>query len=199
MSYELTALQRKIAALAILVVAIGAYYGLVVDPLVNRYSDNREQIAMLEQRLAGYRQIAADAPAVKAALQRKLSEVRRTAFFLSNPKHALASVELQELVRSKINQANGHLMSSQAFDVSALEGHELVAVEVRVQGDIDVLRTLLFELTNGRPVVFVDELNVTAYRGRALGRVVQGANKEGQMLDIRVRVSAFLPAESQGA
>lgn len=194
----LTPMHRRVAALSILFVVLGVVYGFVVNPLVNRYSANHEQIAQLQQRLAGYRRIASEAPAVKAALNRKLGEIKRAAYFLRNTKHALASAELQELVRGRITAAKGHLMSSQAYDVSRVEGREQVSVEVRVQGDIGVLRSLLFELTTGRPVVFVDDLNVTAYRGRAVGRLAQSPNTDGQMLDIRVRVSAYLASDPQG-
>ena len=198
MRFELTAPQKKMFALALLLALLGAVYGLLVDPLLGMYRDNRERIASLESRLAGYRQVAGNGSALRKALAERLGAVREADYFLRNDKHALASAELQELVRAKIRESGGRLVSSQAYDVSEMNGRESVSIDARLQGDIGVLQSFLYQLANSRPMVFVDELAVTSIRSRAVGRVNAGANNEERLLDVRIKMSAYLRSSSPG-
>lgn len=196
MKREVSPKRKKIAALTILFAVVGAGYGWMVNPLLDRYRDNREQIMLLEERLVEYQRIAGNEPVLKRILTEQSHEMRQALYFLRNGKHALASAELQELIRDKIGESRGRLISSQAYEVSTTKGRETVTVDVRLQGDIHVLQSVLYRLANARPFVFVDELMVTSIRSRAVGRLNPDASKDEKMLDIRIKVSAYLRSES---
>jgi|GEM_PF-1624181 len=198
MRIEITPTQRKLVAVALLAGFIGAIYGLIAKPLLSRYWDNREQIVMLEKRLLDYRRTAESGAALKRKLSLSKRELGRAAYFLNSEKRALASAELQELIRDTIAASDGRLISSQANDALGTEGPEMVSIDARMQGDINALQNVLYKLANNRPIVFVDELLITSIRGRVVGRVNRGAPQHENKLDIRIKISAYLRTGSSG-
>lgn len=199
MRIELTPVQKKLVAVALLIGFVGALYGLIARPLLDRYWDNSELISVLETRLSDYLRTAESGAALKKRLTQSRQELSRANYFLHSEKHALASAELQELIRDTIAASDGRLISSQANDLLDAEGPEIVSIDARLQGDINALQNVLQKLANSRPIVFVDELLITSIRGRVVGRVNRGAPQNNNMLDVRIKISAYLRAESPGA
>ncbi len=195
---ELNATQRRLLAVGLLLLVLLLFYELVARPLITRYQDNREQIAVLEQRLASYRAVAANAPALKQQIQQRLNELKRSGYFLKSTTPALASAELQDLVRGKITQGKGHLFSSQAHETTLEEGYRKVVVDARMRGDMNALQRILFKLVTSRPLVFVDELVITGIRSRVVGRIAKDAHPDTQLLDVRIKASAYMASESGG-
>lgn len=200
MNIELTPLQRRAAAVVLLFGLLLLAYLLLVRPLLASYRENQARIELLEQRLATYRHEAAQAPAIRAQLERARHGLDQAGYFLKANTTSLASAELQELVRDRIGAAGGHLLSSQAHEAALDGGRQRASVDARMQGDIDSLRRVLFALASSRPMIFVDELVVTAIRGRVVGRIRQGKdNNKKQVLDIRIKASAYMKTEPAGA
>lgn len=198
MTFDLTVRQRKILALGVLLAAMGVLYGLIINPLLTRYLENEERIAFLEKRYVSYQGIAENTPRLQAVLNTKLREAKQAQYFLRSEKHALASAELQELVRNVINVGKGRLISSQAHEVNILNNRKIATVDARLQGDIVTLRNVLQHLANSRPLVFVDELMVTSMRGRKVGFLNDGQSNKAQLLDIRIKVRAYLQPSAAG-
>lgn len=200
MNIRLSPLQGRIAALALLLLVLLLAYLALVRPMLARYHDNQARIGMLEQRLDGYRRQAAQAPVIKAQLERAIHRLDQAGYFLKSTTTSLASAELQELVRARIKTAGAHLLSSQAHEAALFGGRRRAEVDARMQGDVNSLRRVLFALASSRPMVFVDELVVTAIRGRVVGRVKRdNNNNRQQVLDIRIKASAYMKKEPAGA
>lgn len=192
MRVELTAMQKKLLAVGLLIGLIGVLYGLIARPLLDRYWENRELITVLEGRLSDYLRTAESGAALKKRLGQSRQELGRANYFLQSEKHALASAELQELIRNMIAASGGTLISSQSNDLLGAEGPEMVSIDARLRGDINALQNVLHKLANNRPIVFVDELLITSMRGRVVGRVNRGVPQKNNMLDIRIKISAYL-------
>jgi len=171
---------------------------LLVGPVLEAYRANGEQIAQMERRLADYRRIAADKSALKAEIASRHSALRQAGYFLESRTPALASAELQELVRSRITEAQGKLVSSQAHETRLEDGRRKVVVDARMRGDIAALQQVLFKLVTRHPLVFVDELVVTRIRSRVVGRVRQGEDPGVQLLDVRLKASAYMDSAGEG-
>ncbi len=127
----------------------------------------------------------------------------------------MASAELQQLVRERVGSSGARLVSSQARETAPEEGHQRASVDVRMRGDINSLRRVLFALASSRPMIFVDELVVTAIRSDAAngmtlepimpsammpGAMVPGAgDNKKQLLDIRIKASAYMKNRRVGS
>ncbi len=190
--------QRRMLALGILGLLLWGVAVLIIGPVLQAYRANGEQIAQMERRLAEYRRIAADKPALEAEIERRHSVLRRAGYFLKSRTPSLASAELQELVRSRITEAKGKLVSSQAHETRLEDGRRKVIVDARMRGDIGALQQVLFKLVTSHPLVFVDELVVTGIRSRVVGRVRQAEDPSVQLLDVRLKASAYMDSAGEG-
>jgi hypothetical protein len=56
----------------------------------------------------------------------------------------------------------------------------------------------LFKLVTSHPLVFVDELVVTGIRSRVVGRVRQSEDPGVQLLDVRLKASAYMDSAEEG-
>ena len=159
MMERLTAVQRRFAALALTVALAGLGYGAFVLPLIEAHRYYDESIADLRHRLAQYQRVAKDREANQRLLdQRKRADLAK-GHYLAERNPALASAELQALLKRAVEQGKGELVSTQV--VSPQRGSE-VTVKVRVRGSIRTLQKLLYALESSRPILFVNTLTVDA-------------------------------------
>jgi len=159
MMERLTAVQRRFAALALTVALAGLGYGAFVLPLIEAHRYYDESIADLRHRLAQYQRVAKDREANQRLLdQRKRADLAK-GHYLAERNPALASAELQALLKRAVEQGKGELVSTQV--VSPQRGSE-VTVKVRVRGSIRTLQKLLYALESSRPILFVNNLTVDA-------------------------------------
>jgi general secretion pathway protein M len=155
---RLTPAGKRAAALALLVVALALAYLAVIGPVIGRYRDYEERIDDLSHRLQQYRSLAQ----TRAVNQRLLDQLKRRdqakRYYLSEHKPALASAELQGLVKRAVERAKGELLSTQAMSDQPGEGYAKVTVKVRMQGDIEALQKVLHALESSRPLLALNNV-----------------------------------------
>ena len=82
------------------------------------------------------------------------------------------------------------------------ELYERVTISVHMRCDIDDFGEILHALESGKPLLFVDELNVyrqsTQRRGRPFGRPAQTTAGEDFRLDIRFDLYGYLRSPGPG-
>jgi general secretion pathway protein M len=154
---RLTTLQRRAAALALLVAAAGLVYGSMLYPIINAHRDLNERIASLSHRVEQYQRLAQDREALQQALEQRKRIDAAKAYYLAERNPALAAAELQGLVKRAVEQAKGELISTQ---VTGGQRATEVIVKVQVRGDIRTLQRMLHALESARPIVFVNNLSV---------------------------------------
>ena len=103
--------QRALAA-ALLVGAILLLLIVVLGPIVLLHRHYDEAIADTSDRLRRYQRVAAQAPALRVALDAMQQRDGRR-FFLKNTATNLAGAELQELVKAAIEGNGGRITTSQ--------------------------------------------------------------------------------------
>lgn len=162
MTERLTLFQRRLAALA-LAAALGALgYAALIYPVIEAHRHFDERIAELSHRLAQYQRVAKDREASERLLaQRRRADVAKR-YYLAERNPALASAELQGLVKRAVEQSKGELVSTQVMSGQRSERRSEVTIKVRVRGDIRTLQRLLYALESGGPILFVNNLSIDA-------------------------------------
>jgi hypothetical protein len=150
----------KTMALALLATAGLLAYALVVEPLVSRFSDIREQIA--EQRQLLGRLTTAASREGQAREFDSLAKARTGgAIFLTGNSDAVRIAELQSLVGT-ITEAEGvAIKSTRAVPARERDGLRLLGVEAQMSANIEQLQRILHNLETGRPYLIVDTLQIT--------------------------------------
>ena len=170
--------KSRIYALALLIgVTLIFVLGLLGPLLVigNGYGEHLEE---LEFKLQKLRKIAAEKDYWVKRLEEIKQQGKAEGRLIARDTSALASADLQTLIKEAVNRAGGELISTQVIPEHKEEQFIRVAVKLRMTGSTQVLRDVLHSFESGHPILFVDNLNIRPIRisqpmlpGRKAGKV----------------------------
>ena len=189
MSLRADTLKNRIAAVSLLLLVIALIGVLVVRPLWERYSANRDLIADLEDKVARFESIATR----QAPLEQQLATTRRSMnldeLTLQADSATLAAADLQERVKAAVQASGGSLTSTQILDPEKVSSFDRVFVNVRMTGTTPAVQESLYALESGQPMLVIDDLLVVTRRTTARLRTRQTGQQD--QLDVRFKVSGF--------
>jgi hypothetical protein len=159
--------RQRLLALALLVLAVVAGLALLLGPVLFLHRHYDTSIADTTDRLARYRRVAAQAPALRRALD-VMKEKDGHRFFLRNTAPNLAGAEFADLVRAAIENNGGRITTSQN-PVPHDDGRfKQLSVNVNFFATMPALAKILQALDAQQPLLAVDTLTVrplNAFRG----------------------------------
>lgn len=157
---------QRIAALALLVLLGGVFYLVVDQGLLVRYRYYRDSLEQQQHRLAQMGRLVAS----REPIQQQIDKIQRDqaiiSQYLPQPAPALAAAELQQRVRAVVEAAGGTLRSTQALPPVEEGSAVRVAVSVALTGDTGNLEKILYDLESQTPLLFVDNLEISARENR---------------------------------
>mgnify|MGYP000356010556 CR=1 FL=1 len=164
---------------------------IVIIPLSSVAIDNHEQKQQLIFRLQKAKQIVARKDHVSATIEHIKKKHKAQNYFSTRKTESLASADLQKFIKSTISQAGGQLTSTQVLPhVSTEQGFKKVVVKVRMAGEIDVLRHVLYEIESSDQIMIVEQLDIRPVRGKRnrKTRKIEASNK----MNINFQVASFM-------
>ncbi|MGJ0486190.1 MAG: type II secretion system protein GspM [Methylomicrobium sp.] len=147
-----------IALLLILIVA-------VFVPAVSKWMELREEKDQLAIKLRQYERILSGKDSVFKSMGSIKTAIQQQNYFNSQNTEALASAEVQEFIKKAIVEAGGKLSSTQALPVKSKDKFSLLTVSVRMTGNSEVLRSVLYRLETSTPLIIIDQLDIRPMRG----------------------------------
>ncbi|MBL1265621.1 type II secretion system protein GspM [Candidatus Methylomicrobium oryzae] len=148
-----------LAALVLLLIAA------VFVPAVGKWIELREEKDQLAIKLRQYERILAGKDAVVKGMGSVKEAIQQQNYFNSQTTEALASAEVQEFIKKAIVDAGGKLSSTQALPVKSKDNFSLLTVSVRMTGNSEVLRSVLYKLETSAPLIIIDQLDIRPMRG----------------------------------
>ena len=181
-------LQRRITAVLLLLIVIGAVGAAIAYPVYRMHEHYDSALETLRFRFDRLRAVAAQ----RAEIQKVLTAVKGenpSRFFLKNSATNLAGSELQDLVRAAVEKGGARLTSVQVGAPKEEGRYKQIILNVQIIANIMTLQKTLYALEGGQPYVFVDNLriNSTQFRG---ARPNPGLEPE---VTIQLDVSAYVP------
>ncbi|HSV28130.1 MAG TPA: type II secretion system protein GspM [Candidatus Omnitrophota bacterium] len=163
-------------------------FGLMM-PVLDHHAGQQERIALLESQLARLKAAAAQREDLKRQQAELAARRGKSGLLLTGGSEALATATLQNMIKTAVARAGGELRSTQALPVTAGQGARRLTVRALLSTDVEGLRTFLHAIEAGRPLLFVDDLDVRARPG--------GRDDDGDRvaLEIRVDVTGYLGGE----
>lgn len=162
-----TPAQSRALALGLLVVAVAVVLALLLAPVLLLHKHYDDAIESWTTRLATYRRVAAQAPVLRTALDvMRTKDARR--FFLRNTAANLAGAELQELVKSSIEQNGGRITTSQSPAPRDDAGFRQIVANVQFFATTPSLQRILHAIETREPLLVVDNITIrptNAFRG----------------------------------
>ena len=170
--------KSRIAALTLLIGMVLIFSLGIFGPLLAISESYRERIEDSEFKLQKLRNIAAEKDFWLKRLEEIKKQGKAEGRLIARDTAALASADLQSLIKEAVNRANGELISTQVIPEHKEEQFNRVAVKVRMTGSTQALRDILHSFESGHPILFVDNLNIRPIRnvqpmlpGRKAGKV----------------------------
>jgi general secretion pathway protein M len=157
-------IQRWLAV-GLLLIVILTLSALVVAPVISKGMEWHETKNALVFRLQQYDRILARKEAVIASMEEMKTQHQAQGYFNSQSTGALASADVQEFIKKAIVDAGGQLTSTQALPVTNKDKFSLITVRVRMTGNSEVLRSVLFQIETAIPLIIIDQIDIRPMRG----------------------------------
>ncbi|PPD35898.1 MAG: general secretion pathway protein GspM [Methylomonas sp.] len=182
-------------AVGLLLLVIAALIFAVLLPLVSAglaYYDEKNDLLF---RLQRQQTIAGRETQVKEQLELIKQQFLEQGYFSSSSTEALASAELQNIVKTAVADAGGQLTSTQGLPGKLTDGFFRVAVKVRMTGSTESLVGVLHTIESAVPILVVDQLDINPVRG-VRNRKTNKIDSSDQ-LNVSFQVVSFLRSPSQ--
>ncbi|MDQ5769552.1 type II secretion system protein GspM [Thiothrix subterranea] len=151
-------------SLLALLLVIGLF--LVVIPSVQKSWELSERIETGYEQLTRFRQMAAATPEFMAEYERVQQNGLDKLFYPAGMTSAQVAKELQKNLATVITRDNGVLLSSEVLDAQQTEAeqantaYQRVMVKAVFQSEPALLREVLHQAYQARPLMFVESLDV---------------------------------------
>lgn len=187
-------LYQRWLAVGLLLLVLLLFVLAVLMPLISSGIDYYDEKNDLLFRLQRQQKIAARKDSVAESLEAIKQQFEEQGYFTNSDTEALASAELQNIVKTAVTDAGGQLTSTQGLPGKADNGFNRVAVRVRMTGSIETLRSVMHSIAAAVPLLIVDQLDVTPVRGvrnRASNKI-----EPNSQLNVSFQVVSFMRGEA---
>lgn len=168
---------------------------IVVVPIVNKGLELNEAKENLAFTLKKYEQILAGKDAVVGNIEAMKQQHGEQGYFNNQGTSALASAQMQEFIKQAIVQAGGQLSSTQVLPPNDKDKFSRITVSVRMTGNIEVLRAVLYKLETATPLIVIEQLDIRPMRNirNRVTRQIEPSNG----LNINFQAISFMRAQLQ--
>ncbi len=152
-------------AVGLLSAVVGFILFVIILPLIHQGLALHEERAALAFRLQQYERILSRKQAVIDEIEALKAQYTEQNYLSTQHTSALASAELQEMIKQAIVEAGGQLSSTQGLPVIIKNNFEHIPVNVRMTGNSEVLRAVLYKIETATPLVVIDQIDIRPMRG----------------------------------
>lgn len=156
-------------AVGLLFLALLSFSLLIVMPVTQQFLELQETKNQLVFRLEKYQRVLAKKDAILNAKEELVSQYEQQGYLNTQKTGALASAELQEMIKQIIVESGGQLSSTQGVASPELpeaeQQFERIAISVRMSASSDVLRAILYKIETATPLIVIDQIDMRPMRG----------------------------------
>jgi general secretion pathway protein M len=184
--------QRWLAVglLAVIVLLAGL---IIVVPIIGKGLELHETKENLAFTLKRYEQILSGKGAIVGNIAAIKQQHEEQGYFNTQGTSALASAQMQEFIKQAIVQAGGQLSSTQVLPPTSRDKFNRITISVRMTGNIEVLRAVLYKLETATPLIVIEQLDIRPMRSvrNRVTRQIEPSNG----LNINFQAIGFMRAQ----
>jgi general secretion pathway protein M len=187
--------QQRWLAVGLLIAVVMIFILIIIVPVVSKEMELHEAKNNLIFRLQQYERILAKKDAVIASMANIKPQQDKQGYFNSQTTDALASAEMQDFIKKAIVDAGGQLSSTQALPVNNKDKFNRITVRVRMTGNSEVLRAVLYKIETSIPLIIIDQIDIRPMRGtrNRTTRQIESSNE----LNVNFQAISFMRKQSQ--
>ena len=184
--------RKRYLALGLLVIAVLLFYVLVVESYVSALHSSKEHVADLEFQMQRDTRLIDKKNYYQSMIEQLSDTYVQDEIFLKSTKSALATAELQQMLKTIANKSEAEVLSSQAS--GGLKENQTVSIRARIRTNIFGLQKLLYYLETSTPYLFIDEISIN--RGnRSIFRINKRTESNNQLLDVDMNIYGYINSE----
>ncbi|WP_262964732.1 type II secretion system protein GspM [Methylobacter psychrophilus] len=186
--------QQRWTAVGLLITLVVVIILVIIVPVFSKEMELHEAKNNLIFRLQQYERILAKKDAVIASVINIKQQQEKQGYFNSQNTDALASAEMQEFIKKAIVDAGGQLSSTQALPVNNKDKFNRITVRVRMTGNSEVLRAVLYKIETSTPLIIIDQIDIRPMRGirNRITRQIESSNE----LNVNFQAVSFMRKQS---
>jgi general secretion pathway protein M len=184
---EMSQPMRRLAAVALLVLALTVLALATVVPLAARVAELQGEIEAERALLGRFAAVAARKNET-AEIERAGRAALESGAWLEGKSEALTAAGLQGLLARLAATDRVRFHSTRALPPREREGARLIGVSVQFKAEIGQLRALLFRIESSRPFLLVEGLQV-----RPVSPFSQRDSEHNGILDVRLDIYGAQP------
>jgi len=138
---------------------------VIILPLINQGLALHDERNTLGFRLEQYERILARKQSVIEEMETLKAQFADENYLSTQNTSALASAELQEMIKQAIVEAGGQLSSTQGLPIVTKNNFNRIPINVRMTGNSEVLRAVLHKIETATPLVVVEQIDIRPMRG----------------------------------
>jgi hypothetical protein len=150
----------RFAALGILVVLLAAAYLAIISPVISFYASTADTLDQRREQVRKYRNAVNDLPRLREGAKRQSDAASAANMLLTGASDAVAAAELQSSLKDIVEGEGTTIMSAAILPVEAEGAFRRVGLRIAFSGDIEVLTTVLLQVEEARPMLFVGDFDV---------------------------------------
>ncbi len=187
--------MRRWLAVGLLAAVILMVGLVVIMPVVSKGMELHEAKNNLVFRLEQYERILARKDAVTESMDAIKEQYQERGLLNMQGTGALASAEVQEFIKKAIVEAGGQLSSTQALPVSTKNEFSRITVSVRMTGNSEVLRAVLYKIETSTPLIIINQIDIRPMRGirSRVTRQIEPSNE----LNINFQAVSFMRKQAE--
>jgi general secretion pathway protein M len=152
--------QQRMLALAILILVAVVIISITVLPVWSANRNYNHRIATLEGRLEQLQRAAAIGANLEPRYQQLKQLLASDQHYLKSTSEALATAELQQLVKDIAQAKKVEVLSMQNLPASKQDDDRRAALKVRTRGDLENIIQMFHALETGSPFLFLDKVSI---------------------------------------
>lgn len=166
---------------------------VIIVPIISKGLELNETKESLAFTLKKYEKILAGKGAIVGNIEAIKQQHEEQGYFNTQGTSALASAQMQEFIKQAIVQAGGQLSSTQVLPPNNKDKFSRITVSVRMTGNIEVLRAVLYKLETAAPLLVIEQLDIRPMRSvrNRMTRQIEPSNG----LNINFQAIGFMRAQ----
>lgn len=181
--------RNRLLALGILFILVLLFVMLVVNPYLGVLSASSDYVSDQAFQLQRGNKMLDKKEYYLDEIDRFQDSFSAEDIYLSSAKKALATAEIQQIIKRISSQSDAELISSQPVSADDAEVNR-VGLSVRVRADIFSLQKLLYKIEAGKPNLFVEEIQID--RGSRTIFKFQNLESNNQSLNINIKLFGYI-------
>lgn len=153
--------QQRWLAVGLLVGIIILLCAVIFIPWYSAFKSTTDEFDDLMFRVKRYERVIASRDEVLLEVEQGREEVNALGYFYAQETSSLVAAELQKRIKSIVQRAGGDITSTQVLPHKDRDELLQITVKVKLSGDMEMLRSLLYDIEVEKPLMSIEEMSIT--------------------------------------